>query len=91
MPSPEPLPGSWHLTVFLTESFIRGGSFWADGGASLLRPHAPYRQQSTHGERLDVGAASRSIAGKRGSYRYDADLEASDNPVVAGCSAIAYN
>jgi len=30
-------------------------------------------------QRLDVGAASRPITGKRGSYRYGADLEAPSN------------
>ncbi len=31
MTSPEPSPGSWHFTVVRTDSFIRGGSFRADG------------------------------------------------------------
>ena len=37
---------------------------------------------------LDVGAASRPIAGKRGSHRYNASLRAGDTHVGAGLPAM---
>jgi hypothetical protein len=45
-------------------------------------------QLSTHSRPLDFGAASRPIAGKRGSHRYNASLGAGDTHVGAGLPAM---
>lgn len=56
---PEPSPGPWHFTVVRTNSFIRGGSFWAAGDAGD-RMYAPGRHRSSANDRYGSVAVSRN-------------------------------